>query len=286
MGVFILLFIKKSTLKIIFILFVTVFSVSFFKMNDAVRVLTEPSSELPIIMYHNISKNPELLGKYTISQKELEEDIIYLKEQGYTTIVVEDLIAFTYNGISLPEKPIMLTFDDGYSNTVKYVLPLLEKYDCKAVVSIVGEYVEKSSENNYPDPYLNWTQVNELIDSGYIEIQNHTYSMHALDNRQGCKIMKGESYEEYKEAILKDVGKLQQLMKEKTGYTPKAFTYPFGFSCEECNEILKDMGFLSTITCNIGVNSLRGINDELYELKRINRPTGINNVSFFAEFDI
>ena len=262
------------------------FSVSYFKVNDAVRVSTEPYSELPIIMYHNVSKNPELLGKYTISQKELEEDIIYLKEQGYTTIVVEDLIAFTHNGISLPEKPIMLTFDDGYSNTVKYVLPLLEKYDCKAVVSIVGEYVEKSSENNYPDPYLNWSQVNELIDSGYVEIQNHTYSMHTLDNRQGCRIMTDESYEEYKEAILKDVGKLQQLMKEKTGYTPKAFTYPYGFSCEECNEILRDMGFLSTITCNIGVNSLYGKNDELYELKRINRPTGINNVSFFAEFDI
>ncbi len=280
-----MLFIKKSTLKTISILFIIALLASFFKVHDAIQVLTEPSSELPIIMYHNVSKNPRLLGKYTISQKELEEDIIYLKEQGYTTIVVEDLIAFEYNGISLPEKPIMLTFDDGYSNINRYVLPLLEKYDCKAVVSIIGEYVEKSSENNYSDPYLNWTQINELIDSGYIEIQNHTYSMHTLDNRKGCSIMKGESYEEYKEAILKDVGKLQQLMKEKTGYTPNAFTYPYGFSCEECTEILKDMGFLSTITCNVGVNSLRGKENELYELKRVNRPTGINHASFFAEFD-
>ena len=267
------------------ILFIIVVLASVFKVHDAIQVLTEPSSELPIIMYHNVSKNPNLLGKYTISQKELEEDIIYLKEQGYSTIVVEDLIAFEFNGISLPEKPIMLTFDDGYSNISKYVLPILEKYDCKAVVSVIGKYVEKSSENNYPDPYLNWTQINELIASGYVEIQNHTYSMHTIDNRQGCRIMKGESYEEYKEAILRDVGKLQQLMKEKTGYVPRAFTYPYGFSCEECNEILKEMGFLSTITCNVGINSLRGNQDELYELKRVNRPTGIKQASFFAEFD-
>ena len=258
---------------------------SFFKVHDAIQVLTEPYLDLPIIMYHNVSKNPNLLGKYTISQEELEKDIIYLKEQGYTTIVVEDLIAFEFNGISLPEKPIMLTFDDGYSNISKYVLPLLEKYDCKAVVSVIGKYVEKSSESNYPDPYLNWTQINALIASGYVEIQNHTYSMHTIDNRQGCRIMKGESYEEYKEAILEDVGKLQQLMKEKTVYVPRAFVYPYGFSCEECNEILKDMGFLCTITCNVGVNPLRGKEDELYELKRVNRPTGIKQASFFAEFD-
>ena len=152
---------------------------SFFKVHDAIQVLTEPYLDLPIIMYHNVSKNPNLLGKYTISQEELEKDIIYLKEQGYTTIVVEDLIAFEFNGISLPEKPIMLTFDDGYSNISKYVLPLLEKYDCKAVVSVIGKYVEKSSESNYPDPYLNWTQINELIASVYFQIHTIFYSIHS-----------------------------------------------------------------------------------------------------------
>lgn len=280
-----MLVIKKSSfITTILIIFTFVVVFSFYKEHDTIQVLTKPSLELPIIMYHNVSKNPKLLGKYTISQNELEEDIIYLKKQGYTTIVVEDLIAFEFNSIDLPKKPIILTFDDGYSNIYKYVLPILEKYDCKAAVSIIGEYVEKSCNSNYSDPYLNWTQINELIDSKCIEIQNHTYSMHTLDNRQGCRIMKGESYKEYKEAILRDVGKFQQLIKEKTGYTPKAFTYPYGFSCKECSEILKDMGFLSTITCNIGINSLYGNTAELYELKRVNRPTGINQARFFAQF--
>lgn len=283
-----MLFIKKSIfINTILIIFTLIVLFSFYKKHDnTIQVLTKPSLELPIIMYHNVSNNPKLLGKYTISQNEFEEDIIYLKKQGYTTIVVEDLIAYEFNNINLPEKPIMLTFDDGFSNINKYVLPILEKYDCKAVVSIIGKYVEKSSKSIYPDPYLNWTQINELIDSKRIEIQNHTYSMHTLDDRKGCRIMKGESYEEYKEAILKDVGKFQQLIIENTGYSPKAFTYPYGFTCKECNKILKDIGFLSTITCNVGINSLYGNTDELYELKRINRPSGLNQAHFFAQFDI
>ena len=278
--------IKRSTFisTIIIIFIIAILFLLYNKYENTVQVLTKPSLSLPVIMYHNVSKNSKLLGKYTISQKEFEEDLIYLKNQGYTTVGIEDLIAYEYNNINLPENPIMLTFDDGYFNVYRYVLPILKKYDSKAVVSIIGEYVDKSSKSLYSDPYLNWTQINELIDSKYIEIQNHTYSMHTLNNRQGCRIMNDESYEEYKEAILKDIGKFQLLIKEKTGYTPKAFTYPYGFSCKECNKILKDMGFLTTITCNIGINYLYGNSDELYELKRINRPSGINQVSFFAQF--
>lgn len=280
-----MLFIKKSKfVTAILIIFIIIVLSSIYHEPDIVQVLTKPAIELPVLMYHNVSNNPNLLGKYTISEKEFEEDIIYLKKQGYTTVVVEDLIAYEFNDINLPEKPIMLTFDDGYFNMYRYVLPILEKYECKAVVSIIGEYVEKSSKSNHQDPYLNWSQVNELIKSGHVEIQNHTYSMHTLENRQGCRIMIGESYEEYEKAILNDVGKLQQLIKEKTGYTSRTFTYPFGFSCTECNKILKDMGFLSTITCNVGINSLYGNTDELYELKRVNRPTGVNHANFFAQF--
>ncbi len=283
-----LLFIKKSTfVTSIIILFVIIGLVSYFTNNNEnlVQVLTKPSIKLPIIMYHNVSKNPKLLGKYTISPKEFEQDLIYLKEQGYTTIGIEDLIAYEYNDIKLPEKPIMLTFDDGYVSMYNYTYPILKEYDCKAVISIVGEYVEKSSNNRYKDPYLNWTQVNEFINSQYIEIQNHTYSMHKLAQRNGCRINKGESYEKYKEAILKDVGNLQVLISEKTGYLPKAFTYPYGFTCVECNAVLRDMGFLVTLTCDIGVNYLYGNPEELYELKRINRPSGINREQFFSQFD-
>ena len=102
---------------------------------DVISTSAATSVRLPIIMYHHVLKDSNKWGKYIVSPKEVEKDIIYLKEQGYTTILMEDLINFVYNNGKLPDKPILLTFDDGYMSNYTYVLPLLKKYDCKAVVS-------------------------------------------------------------------------------------------------------------------------------------------------------
>lgn len=276
---------KISFIPILIMLFLIGFLFSnFIYVENITPASTSPSVRLPIIMYHEV--NSKGLGKYIISPQEFEEDIIYLKKEGYTTINIEDLIAFEYNNIKLPEKPIMLTFDDGYSSSYTHILPILKKYDCKIVVSIVGEYVDKSTKGTYPNGYLNWPQVKELVDSTYVEIQNHTYSMHELSKRKGCKIIKGESFNEYKTEIIDNIGYLQLLIEEKTGYRPRAFTYPFGITCKECDEILEGMGFIVTLSCYSGVNLLSGNKEELYELKRFNRPSGINRIKFFSQFEI
>jgi len=272
---------KRIVAALLTMLLVVFISFNFNNIKDAVPTAARPSIRLPVIMYHKVLKDKDSLGKYTISPNELEDDLIYLKEQGYTTVTVEDLIAFVYNDINLPEKPIMLTFDDGYFSYYTYVLPLLEKYESKVVMSIIGEYVDVSSDDPNPNPYLNWTQVSELSKSPYVEIQNHTYAMHRIAERKGCTIVTGESYDEYKKVILNDVGYLQLLIRGKTGCTPRAFTYPFGFICRESKEILKEMGFLASLSSNYGVNILTGNEDELYELKRINRPSGVNRNEFF-----
>ena len=273
---------KKVIAALLTMLLVVFMSFNIEEIKDAVPAAARPSIRLPILMYHKVLKNSSSLGKYTISPIELEKDLIYIKEQGYTTVTVEDLVAFVYNDISLPEKPIMLTFDDGFLSYYTYVLPLLEKYESKAIMSIIGEYVDASSEDPNLNPYLNWSQVAELSASPFVEIQNHTYAMHKLSNRKGCTILVGESYDEYKKVIVNDVGYLQLLISGKTGYTPSAFTYPFGAICKECKKILKEMGFLASLSSTSGVNILSGDEDELYELKRINRPSGINHAEFFG----
>jgi len=234
-------------------------------------------------MYHEI--NTKNLGEYVVSPKELEDDLVYLKNAGYTTITIEDLIAFEYDDAKLPEKPIMLTFDDGYYSSYSYILPIFEKHNCKAVISIVGEYVDESTKEQYPNGYINWSQVKDLVDSPYVEIQNHTYAMHELSNRKGCKIIQGESFDEYKMQILDDIGYFQLLIQEKTGYTPKAFTYPFGIICKECDTVLEEIGFRATLSCYSGVNLLSRNIEELYGLKRFNRPSGINRAVFFKQFE-
>lgn len=276
---------KKISIILIVLLLssLTVFSAD---IKEVISTSTSPSIKLPIIMYHHILKNSKYWGKYVVSPDDFEKDIIYLKKEGYTTIVMQDLIDFVYKKKELPEKPIMLTLDDGYSTNYTYILPILEKYDCKAVISIVGEYVDKCSEDPVCNTtYLNWGQVKELVESPYVEIQNHSYSMHENARRRGSCKMKGESFEEYKRALLDDVGKMQILMEEKTGYVPVAYTYPYGFISKESNTILTDMGFLATLSCYTGVNMLSGNKDELYELKRFNRPNGVNQEQFFKQFE-
>ena len=70
-----------------------------------------------------------------LSPAQFESDLKYLKENGYHTVVVQDLIDYVEKGVPLPEKPVMLTFDDGYYNNYYYAFPLLEEYDAKIVIS-------------------------------------------------------------------------------------------------------------------------------------------------------
>ncbi len=107
--------------------------------------VTEDSVKLPIIMYHGILKEEKRQGKFVISPKQFEDDLLYLQEQGYHTVVMRDVIDYVMNGTPLPEKPIMLTFDDGYFNDYVYAYPLLKKYNSKIVFSPIGRYVDQYS---------------------------------------------------------------------------------------------------------------------------------------------
>lgn len=261
------------------------FSHHFFKSETT---STKPVVRLPIIMYHQILKDKKTWGTYVISPEDFEKDLIYLIENGYTTIDIQDLIDFAYNDKELPEKPIMITFDDGYLTSKVYILPILEKYNSKAVVSIVGEFTDKFTDNNDKGlsyAHLSWDDVKELVNSPNIEIQNHSYAMHKISKRKGISKIRGESSENYRKALNNDILHMQNLVEKNTGYRPTTFTYPFGSVSKEAQPILKDMGFLALLTCNEGVNMLSGDKEELFSLKRYNRPYGINREKFFSKLE-
>ena len=72
--------------------------------------------ELPIVMYHHILKDQSRLNKYTISPDEFRRDMQYLQDNGYTPVLMQDLLLFVQEGVPLPDKPVMITFDDGYES--------------------------------------------------------------------------------------------------------------------------------------------------------------------------
>ena len=250
---------------------------------------SEEYIKVPIIMYHSILKDPSRSNKYTVTPSVLEEDLKYITDNGYTTVTISDLISYVYDDTPLPEKPIVLTFDDGHYNNYGYLFPLLEKYDMKAVISIVGSYTDKFTETdeaNLNYSYLRWKDIKELMDTGRIEFQNHTYSLHSnTGKRNGTKKIKGETDEHYKNVLEEDILKLQQEFEENTNYTPQCFTYPFGGISNASLNIIKELGFKASLSCEQGIKILTKNPNSLYLLKRYNRPSYISTYNFFQKIN-
>lgn len=255
--------------------------------NGTESVIGKQSVRLPVIMYHQISTHSNNLGKYVISLSRLESDLKYIKESGFNTVDVADLIAYVSGEKNLPEKPIMLTFDDGYETGMTMLYPLLKKYEMCAVVSVVGSltdlYTQIDDHNDYYS-YLTWDEVRTLAQTPEIEIQNHSYDMHKIESgkRKGIAKLKGEGEEEYYNALYADVGKMQLLLMKKTGMAATAMAYPFGCYSKETVEVCKRLGFKSSFTCEERVNTITRYNsDSLFNLGRYNRPSGKNSSGFF-----
>ncbi|MEG2174275.1 MAG: polysaccharide deacetylase family protein [Oscillospiraceae bacterium] len=244
---------------------------------------------VPIIMYHSILRSPSRAGTYVISPEVVECDLQYLARRGYTTIFVSELADAVITGKQLPERPVILTLDDGYLNNLTYMLPLLEKYDMKAVISIVGAYSEKFTALNDPNPnyaHLTWDDITHLVDSGRIEIGNHSYDMHRQTPRKGTRRLTGESPSAYYEALVADVGKAQSLLEECCGIVPTTFTYPYGHISQESLPILREMGFTAFLTCYERVNYVAGDPAVLLSLGRFNRASGVSTEKFMRKLRI
>ncbi len=257
-----------------------------------VPIITSAESKagtpIPIIMYHQITKKSSRRGKYTVMYDEFRNDMMYLKEKGYTTIDMTDLIEYVYGKGKLPEKPIIITFDDGFESVYEYVYPLFKELGMCGVASIVGEYTTFFTENpdhNVTYSYMDWAEVNELVKGDIIEIQNHSYDLHKNNNgRKGISKKKDEDAASYNTEVGTDIMKMQNIMKEKTGYTPNTLTFPFGAYKEETIALAKELGFKATLICEERVNIIeRGDTDALYRLGRFNRPSDISTERFFAD---
>jgi peptidoglycan/xylan/chitin deacetylase (PgdA/CDA1 family) len=233
---------------------------------------------VPILMYHEVKRHN--VGKDVITPYEIESDLKYLNENQYTTVTMQDMIDYVNHKRELPAKPVVLSFDDGYLNNYVYVFPLLKRYDMKIVLSIIGKSTDdftNISDNSLDYSHVTWDQINEMMKSGLVEIQNHTYNMHHITRkRYGCRRNRGESLEHYDHAISEDITKLQQEIIRMTGYTPNTFTYPYGRVSEESYPIIKRLGFKASLTCDYGVNVITRDPEALFSLKRICRSHGVS----------
>ena len=156
----------------------------------------------------------------------------------------------------------------------------------KASIAVVGKFTDIFSEadsHNANYSHLTWEDIKEIASSGYIEISNHTYNMHDTKGRIGCFKMKSETNEQYHDVLTEDVLKMQKLLKEKSDVECKVFTYPYGKIYNGSIPIIKEMGFLASLSCYEKINTITKDESCLYLLGRFNRPSGITTENFMKK---
>jgi peptidoglycan/xylan/chitin deacetylase (PgdA/CDA1 family) len=244
---------------------------------------TFPTVKIPVVMYHSIQKNRSKLGAYTISPDELEQDFKWLKENGYQTVTVDQLIQFSEGksaeGSPLPEKPVFLSFDDGYYDNYFYADPLLREYGFTAAIFVVGEFIDVSEREGCQNPnysYCDRNTLNRMAREGFWEIESHSYNLHhSGKGREGVKRRYGECDETYYSLLREDFSRIGELIEGVAGRLPRVFAYPLGAMSKEAEEVLREMGYKITLSCSLGVAEIKaGDTETLYKMKRILRPSG------------
>ncbi len=242
---------------------------------------------LPVVMYHHVVEDSEGLGKYVISAQEFIEDLELIESMGYTTVDVEDIINFVRYGEILPDKIIMLTFDDGFESVYATVEPVLrEKNMCcsAAVIGTVAQLYSEIDDHNLAYSYMNWTEIAALAQGKTVEIQNHTYDLHHNETgeRKGMGRLSGESEGAYINTLKNDLVKCQNQLTSVCGFAPRAIMYPYGIYNSITRRLIKEIGFEVSFLCEERINTLTQGNAEcLYDLGRYNRPSGVSSEEFF-----
>ena len=229
-------------------------------------------------MYHHFGDegSPEV----TISAAAFESHIKALAEAGYTAVSFNELRDFVDNGVSLPERPVIITIDDGYMSVYEIAYPILAKYDMKATVFIIGVFHGKSLYKDNPYwqiiPHFGDAEALEMSASGVLSIQSHSYNMHQYEPyeeeyRDSVLRRRGESRADYIEAFTADFELAAAQIENATGIRPSVYAYPFGKSTPLSGKLLKDAGVRVTLLTARGVSAVvAGAPQSLYGLRRLN----------------
>ena len=117
---------------------------------------------VPALMYHAVSNDCWGIKELFVSPEGMEEQLQYLTENGYTPITFDEI-----DRLDSTEKPVMLTFDDGYEDNYTELFPLLKKYNVKVTIFLIGEFTGR-------EHYLTAEQIREMSESGLVSFQSHT----------------------------------------------------------------------------------------------------------------
>jgi len=217
------------------------------------RALPAPAAagetvQVPVLMYHDVS----YLGQgYSKTPEIFERQMKELKDAGFHTVFFSQVIDYVENGAPLPDKPIVISVDDGYATNYTYLYPILKKLDMKIELSVIGDAIR------YTEWGLRWEQIQEMCGSGLVSIQAHTMSIHtdhtAQGGRMGVLKLASESWADYVNLIAEDTAAVTDYIEQGTGKRPVVYTYPMGKWNAMVEAISGQMGYKVSLTTKDGV---------------------------------
>lgn len=246
-----------------------------------------PKNHFLALGYHDVEDEAADERYLSVRTSALNDQMAWLHDNGYTAISVQQILD-AHNGVKpLPEKAVLLSFDDGYSSFYTRVYPLLKAYNWPALWAPVGKWLDTPADQlvdfgglpTARQRFANWDMMRALKDSPLVDIGSHTWDSHfgAQANPQGSnqpavanrlydpKLGTYESEAAFEARIETDVAKITGKIKEVTGKSPIAWVWPYGAANGTTLSILRKHGYEMAFTLQTGLASA----DDLSSIPRI-----------------
>lgn len=238
------------------------------------NVMTHVPAEkqhVPILMYHSISNRAQpRFKKFTVSVEHFSEQMSYLRQHNYNTITVTQFVrAIARRGQGIPDRPVILTFDDGFADFYTRALPILKRYNFTATLYIATAFVGATSlwlerEGEATRPMLTWAQLVNICANG-IECGAHSHSHPHLDT-----LPLSVAYDE--------IARCKDILERRLALEVTTFAYPFGHYDATIQRIVQEIGYSSACAVKYATSSTR---DDPFALARL-IVTADTEISHFA----
>lgn len=213
-------------------------------------MLAHNVKRVPILMYHSISPHASSRFKpFTVSPSLLADHLAYLQRNGYTSLTITQFVNACTRGEALPERSVVLTFDDGFADFYDNALPLLKRHRFVATLYVVTGFVNGTSrwlrrEGETGRVMLGWDQLKDIAAHG-IECAAHSHSHRQLDTLSP-------------QVTKMEIIQSKLLLEHHLGQPVWSFAYPFGYYDAVIKQQVREAGFTSACAIKYRLNDLSG----------------------------
>ncbi len=205
---------------------------------NPVGVRVDGYQTVPILAYHRIGPRPSAM---TITADGFRRQMRYLRDNGYRVISLSAIADFLEGRRQLPERAVIITFDDGYSSVYDAAFPILREFGYPATLFVYTDYIDRGGVTR--------KQLREMSDSGLFTILPHSKTHENLAIR-----LPRESKAEYRRRLEEETAVPRRKLKKIVSGPIFAFSYPYGDANDEVLAMLEDQGYALGVTVQKGGN--------------------------------